>query len=192
MRSLKMATWTSGEPVSAGLLAYSVISACLRSAVIDIDPASLSEIDHPQRLQAAVFDPGERDQRTAQPGADDRALSESAEPFSRLGSTRRHALPTTQPRSLGLRQGKSRDTVQSRLDRQQIIAIVIIAPSSQGFQRNRLRLGEAPDGKAAQQCDMADSSERHGEIAGKSSDIDPLADLGDEIGMIGVGCCNKS
>src|SRR5690349_926090 len=36
MRSDRIATWTSGEPVSFGLVAYSWIRAVLRSAVIDI------------------------------------------------------------------------------------------------------------------------------------------------------------
>src|SRR3954467_8406000 len=36
MRSVRIATWTSGEPVSVLPWACSLISACLRSAVIDI------------------------------------------------------------------------------------------------------------------------------------------------------------
>src|SRR6185437_11543993 len=34
MRSERMATWTSGEPVSPFLVAYSAINSCLRSGVI--------------------------------------------------------------------------------------------------------------------------------------------------------------
>src|SRR5690606_9908134 len=36
MRSDRIATWTSGEPVSLALVAYSLMSSLLRSAVIDI------------------------------------------------------------------------------------------------------------------------------------------------------------
>src|SRR5262245_39739188 len=36
MRSVRIATWTSGDPVSPDLVAYSLISSCLRSALIDI------------------------------------------------------------------------------------------------------------------------------------------------------------
>jgi hypothetical protein len=38
-----MATWTSGDPVSPSFAPYSVMSACLRSAVIDISSVSLSD-----------------------------------------------------------------------------------------------------------------------------------------------------
>src|SRR5262245_53475183 len=37
MRSVRIATWTSGDPVSPDLVAYSLISSCLRSALIDIE-----------------------------------------------------------------------------------------------------------------------------------------------------------
>src|SRR5262245_28185069 len=36
MRSVRIATWTSGDPVSPDLVAYSLTSSCLRSALIDI------------------------------------------------------------------------------------------------------------------------------------------------------------
>src|SRR3569833_54512 len=37
MRSVRIATWTSGEPVSPLPRPWSLMSACLRSAVIDIE-----------------------------------------------------------------------------------------------------------------------------------------------------------
>ena len=42
MRSLRIATCTSGDPVSAALVAYSEMSVCLRSAVIDIGSSLFS------------------------------------------------------------------------------------------------------------------------------------------------------
>src|SRR5690606_37292234 len=43
MRSERMATCTSGEPVSVGLVAYSLMRAALRSAVIDIGQSFQTE-----------------------------------------------------------------------------------------------------------------------------------------------------
>jgi hypothetical protein len=45
MRSVRIATWTSGEPVSFGLVACSLMSAFLRSAVIDIVMSFGSGVD---------------------------------------------------------------------------------------------------------------------------------------------------
>jgi hypothetical protein len=45
-----MATWTSGEPVSPFTVAYSVMSSCLRGAVIDI-VLFLSDLAETRRLE---------------------------------------------------------------------------------------------------------------------------------------------
>src|SRR5947199_10819778 len=73
--SLRIATWTSGEPVSPAFAPYSVMSACLRSAVIDIDPVP-SAIDDSYRAKAPVFEPGQSNQGLTQPSTDDGALIE--------------------------------------------------------------------------------------------------------------------
>src|SRR3954447_2284956 len=44
MRSVRIATWTSGDPVSPDLCACSLMSAVLRSAVIDIVGSFLCEV----------------------------------------------------------------------------------------------------------------------------------------------------
>src|SRR5215831_11205943 len=75
MRSLRIATWTSGDPVSPSFVAYSVMSACLRSAVIDTD-LILSTINDSYRPEAAVFNLRERNQYPLEPNARDRALGE--------------------------------------------------------------------------------------------------------------------
>src|ERR1700694_3393318 len=118
MRSLRIATWTSGDPVSLSLVPYSVMSACLRSAVIDIDSVP-SAIDDPYRSKAAVFDPGQRDQRLVVPSTDHRTLVEPVEIGPFAGIARSYPLPATQSSSFGFRQGHRRDVVQRGLDRKQ-------------------------------------------------------------------------
>src|SRR5208282_2526966 len=85
MRSLRIATWTSGDPVLPSLVAYSMMSACLRSAVIDTD-LTPSAIDDPRRLETAVFDLGQGDHRLVVPNTDNRALVEPVQmrPYANL------------------------------------------------------------------------------------------------------------
>src|SRR5215468_10642426 len=78
IRSLRMATWTSAEPVSPSLAPYSVMSACLRSAVIDIDLVP-SAINDPHRANEAIFDPSQRNQSLVVPGANYCALLQPVE-----------------------------------------------------------------------------------------------------------------
>src|SRR5260370_16903612 len=56
MRSDRIATCTSGDPVSPDLTAYSPMSACLRSAVIDIGCVPSTD-DDAQRSTTAILDP---------------------------------------------------------------------------------------------------------------------------------------
>src|SRR6476620_8279471 len=63
MRSVRIATWTSGEPVSPLPCACSLISASLRSAVIDIGSLLfLSKVEPPDDPEAVGrgFDKGDR------------------------------------------------------------------------------------------------------------------------------------
>jgi len=94
MRSLRIATWTSGDPVSPSLVAYSVMSVCLRSAVMDTDLIP-STIDDSCRSETAVFDPSESDHRPIAPNTHYRALDEPAYFFPHIGVVRRHSLPAT-------------------------------------------------------------------------------------------------
>src|SRR5260370_4914947 len=97
MRSERIATCTSGEPVSPGLTAYSPMSVCLRSAVIDI--GFLSTIDDAHRPKTAILDPRQSNNQPIQPRADDRAVGEIVE----MRILRRHILAVTQSSSIGFR-----------------------------------------------------------------------------------------
>src|SRR5215469_10432764 len=110
MRSLRIATWTSGDPVSPSLVAYSVMSACLRSAVIDTD-LILSTINDSYRPEAAVFNLRERNQYPLEPNARDRALGEPVKTCPYLAILRRHALTATDSRGFCCRQGQRRNAV---------------------------------------------------------------------------------
>src|ERR1700693_428710 len=91
MRSERIATWTSGEPVSPDLTAYSPIRTCLRSGVIDIGEAP-STIDDAHRTRRAVRGPRQANKELIMPRADDRAVGDAIEarPFARI--VRRHKL----------------------------------------------------------------------------------------------------
>src|SRR6202158_17909 len=90
MRSDRIATCTSGEPVSPGLTAYSPISICLRSAVIDI--GFPSTIDDAHRSKTAILDPRQGDHKVIQPRADDRAVGDIIEARPLAIIVRRHKL----------------------------------------------------------------------------------------------------
>src|SRR5437667_6042137 len=91
MRSDRIATCTSGEPVSPALTAYSPMSVCLRSAVIDIGFVP-STIDDAHRPKTAILDPRQGYNQLVQPRADDRTVREVVE----LRAVRRHKLAGTQ------------------------------------------------------------------------------------------------
>ena len=110
MRSLKIATWTSGDPVSPVLVAYSVMSVCLRSAVMDTD-LILSTINDSRRLETAVLDPSESDYHPIVPHTHDRAVDAPGNLYPPITVVRRHPLPATQSGNLGCRQGQRRDAV---------------------------------------------------------------------------------
>src|SRR5579863_7179099 len=156
MRSERIATCTSGEPVSPGLTAYSPMSTCLRSAVIDIGFVP-SAIDDAHRPKNAILDPRQGDDQPIVPRADDRTLGDVVD----ARPTRRHPLAVTQSSRFGCRQGEGRDVVQRRLDRQQMLGSGQTMPKRHGrIQRNRLTYGKAADGNPAQFGDMAERSKR--------------------------------
>src|SRR5437764_7355080 len=102
MRSDRIATWTSGEPVSPDLTAYSPMSICLRSAVIDIGFVP-STIDDAHRPKTAILDPRQGDDQLVQQRADDRAFGKIIEARAFLRVVRRHPLAVTQSSRLGCR-----------------------------------------------------------------------------------------
>src|SRR5216683_6958480 len=110
MRSERIATCTSGEPVSPGLTAYSPMSVCLRSAVIDI--GFLSTIDDAHRPKTAILDPRQGHHKLLVTRADDRSVGKTVE----MRIVRRHPLAVTQSSRFVCCQGKRRDVVQRRLD----------------------------------------------------------------------------
>src|SRR5579862_8061691 len=77
MRSVRIATCTSGEPVSPVLTAYSPMSACLRSGVIDIE--GFPSIDHAHRPKAARLGPRQCNDMPRVPHADERPLGDPVE-----------------------------------------------------------------------------------------------------------------
>src|SRR5579863_5325298 len=160
MRSDRIATCTSSDPVSPDLVAYSPMSACLRSGVIDIGLAP-STIDDAHRPKTAILDPRQSNKKLILPHADDRAVLDSVEtrPLARV--LRRDPLTVTQSIRFFCRHGERRDVVQRRLDRQQMLGNGETMPKRHGgIQRNRLAFGKAADGKPAQLDDVAERAQR--------------------------------
>src|ERR1700688_4850399 len=119
MRSDRIATCTSGDPVSPSLTAYSPMSACLRSGVIDIGLVP-STIDNAHRPKTAVLDPRQPDKKLIVLRADDRAVVDPSETRTLAPILRRYPLTLTQSNRLGCRQSQGRDVVQHGFDRQQM------------------------------------------------------------------------
>src|SRR5947208_15799726 len=105
MRSDRIATWTSGDPVSPALTAYSPMSVCLRSGVIDIGlvPSTMYDAHRPQ---LAVLNPRQRNKEPIDPGADDRAVVDPRQPLPLAFVLRCDPLTLTQSGRLGCRQGQ--------------------------------------------------------------------------------------
>src|SRR5215470_3896534 len=118
MRSLRTATCTSGEPVSLGFLAYSWMTACLRSAVIDIvNPLRLLKVQHAYRTKIAALETRQRHRLAARHGTHQTAAFEMADALQILAAEQAHRLAATQAVRLGIGQGQGRDVVQRGLDR---------------------------------------------------------------------------
>src|SRR6185369_17506801 len=105
MRSLRIATWTSGEPVSALPWAYDLISSALRAAVIDIGISIELEVEDAHRLESCAVRTDQRHQLAFKLGSQERA-------GKRCVPGQRHRLALAQPDRLGFRQGQRRDVVQ--------------------------------------------------------------------------------
>src|SRR4029453_4959046 len=109
MRSVRIATCTSGEPVSLLPRACSLISAVLRSAVIDIvSLLFFSKVEPPDDLQAVGRSFHHRDGTSS--------LARKGTP--RLGGETDEPLPLTKHLGLAASDGEGRDVVQRRFKRQ--------------------------------------------------------------------------
>src|SRR6185436_1966634 len=109
MRSLRIATWTSGEPVSSLAWAYDLISSALRAAVIDIGLSIELEVENAHRPEGHAVQTDQRHQPAFLFGAINGAGGRCVP-----GQVDRLAL--AQPVRLGLRQGQRRDVVQRGRD----------------------------------------------------------------------------
>src|SRR5690348_9419193 len=109
MRSVRIATWTSGEPVSVLARACSLMSACLRSAVIDIVSLlfflKVEPPDDPEAVGRSF------DQR-------DRSALQRRKSKPRLCGETGKPLPLTEHFGLTGSDGEGRDVVQRRGQRQ--------------------------------------------------------------------------
>ena len=192
MRSDRIATCTSGEPVSSGFNAYSPISACLRSGVIDIG-FSLLAIDDAHRPKRAVLDPHQGDGKPILPRADERPVGNpigvnriGGETFAQAGAAGFAAPGAIEPlrlpsrRAPGCRPAPSRSAGGARKRPDYARASPPVpakspAPLLSRPTRSRRSLAIWPD-----------VPERDSEIAGQRADVGAGADLGLEIGMIRV------
>src|SRR5438067_11097705 len=109
MRSVRIATCTSGEPVSPLPCACSLISACLRSAVIDIvSLLFFSKVESPDDPKAIGRSFHECDGTFV--------LGRECKP--RLGGETGQALSMSEQLCLAGGDGEGRDVVQRRFERQ--------------------------------------------------------------------------
>src|SRR5258708_18668412 len=109
MRSLRMATWTSGEPVSALPWAYDLISSALRAAVIDIGFSIELKVEHAHRLDRGAVRADQRYQLALQLGSYQSAGGQCV-------PGQEHRLALAQLVRLALRHGHRRDDVQRGRD----------------------------------------------------------------------------
>src|SRR5262247_569858 len=82
MRSDSNATCTSGAPVFLPPSPYSLISSCLRSAVIDIGFLLVLEVQHPHRDQLAGLEPSQGHEPALRHSADHAAGSKLVNPVA--------------------------------------------------------------------------------------------------------------
>ena len=159
-----MATCISGDPVSPSFVPYSLISECLRSAVIDTELTPFA-IEDPRRSKTAVFDPDQSDHCLRVPNRDNRTLVEAIQAGPHTDFLRRYPLATSQSDSFSRRQGQGREVVQRSLERKQIPRSNQTMPTLRhGIQRNRLRFAERSDRKTTQLGNVANGPEPDSEI----------------------------
>src|ERR1700704_1524514 len=156
MRSLRMATWTSGEPVPALPWAYDLISSALRAAVIDIGISIELEVEHAHRLGRGAVRADQRYQLALQLGSYQSA-------GGRCVPGQEHLLALAQLVRLGLRQGQRRDVVQRGRDRGQGPEKRRNMPEGLQFgKRNGRCLPERPGGRPTQGRQVSERAQGQG------------------------------
>ena len=112
MRSDNTATWTSGDPVSPSLVAYSLISSCLRSCVIDTGFSIFMCMNDTHGLQPVVFHPRDRNHPLAAHRPDNGRGGGFGTGRALQQRQKRQSLSVRQVAGLLFRQGQGRDVVQ--------------------------------------------------------------------------------
>src|SRR5436853_7359697 len=126
MRSERTATCTSGEPVSPAAVAYSCISVCLRSGVIDIRSSS-SKVEHAKRPELPTSKLGKSDRLALRGGEIDREslkIVAGGGLFLDAGKeacSHQNGIPRTQAHCIRTRHSERRDAVQRCRDGPQVL-----------------------------------------------------------------------
>src|SRR5262245_5298423 len=159
IRSDSKATCTSGAPVFLPPSPYSLISSCLRSAVIDIGCLLHSlEVQHPHRNELAGLESRQGHEPALRHSADHAAGSKLVNTVAVVSVEQSNRLSRPKADRLGGRQSQGRDVVQRGFNGQKVLKSGGTMPQRlQRFQRNRPRLRERPDGGPPQIPDMATS-----------------------------------
>src|SRR5881394_124856 len=177
MRSVRMATWTSGEPVSPLPRPCSFASAALRSVVIDIvHSISNSKVEPAHDTNVDCRNLDQSDGRFA--------VHRKVKPRARGGPAQ--VLSMTEQRCLLGGDGEGRDVVQPRDKREnRPIKGARLSDFGQFVQRYRLCKVEGTGARPPQHGDMADRFQGAGDVAGEAADVGALGDGGGECGFVG-------
>src|SRR5690606_4071733 len=134
MRSVRIATWTSGDPVSPLPWALSLMISCFFSAVTDIlSLRGIGEVEAPYDLGRTARNLHQRHRNLAGFG--------EIEPVG-LGHSGKDPALADRLRAFRV-EGQGRDTVQPRLQRQEVVfKRRALADFLQDVQRNRLLFKE--------------------------------------------------
>src|SRR5262249_26701028 len=142
MRSVRSATWTSGEPVSPALVAYSLTSADLRSWVMVIrsSPNGL-QVEQTLRRERALLD-GADPQGSSTPHDEDRILCDGS-----ASASEQNLLALSQALGFRVLHGQCRDAVQHGLEGAEkplrgVAAGRLMAQFRELFQRNHVLFGK--------------------------------------------------
>src|SRR5687768_9839738 len=179
MRSVKMATWTSGEPVSSLPRPCSLISAALRSVVIDIVHSNLrSKVEPADDADVACRNLDQSDRRFA--GNRKVQARRCGGPGQKLSMTEQQSL-------VGV-DGEGRDVVQPRAKREnRPIKGARLSGFGEKVQRNGPFQAERAGARPPQHNDMADGAGGAGDVAGQAADVGALGDGGGQRRFVRLG-----
>src|SRR5579862_4627291 len=197
MRSERTATCTSGEPVSPVPVAYSWISVCLRSGVIDMRSSS-SKVENTKRPQLATRQLGERNRLALSGREIDREslkIVACARLFPDAGKQSRshqNGIAGAQAHRIRTRHGERRDAVQRSRDGPQVLKSGGTMPKRlQVFQWNCLAKRKWPDSGPAKRRNMPHRAERAGKVPHPGPDVSPFAATHFEFGMVRIRLTRK-